>query len=187
VLDVGMLHRPLSIVVRTRNDPAALGPAVRRVLAGIDPRVAPARLEPLTAVTSRAIARQRLVAMLLGGFALLAATIATVGIYGVLSYAVTRRTREIGIRLALGARQQQVVRQMAGQGLRAAGIGIVIGGITALAAGRLVEGQLFDIGPRDPVVFGVSVLGLALVSLAASLIPARRAAEVQPARTLREE
>jgi ABC-type antimicrobial peptide transport system permease subunit len=141
----------------------------------------------MTAVTSRAIARPRLVAVLLGAFALLSGVLATVGIYGVLSYAVSRRTREIGIRLALGARQEQVVRQMAGQGLRAAGVGIVIGGLAALGTTRLLEAQLFGIGPRDPVVFGASVLGLALVSLAAALIPARRAARVQPALTLRED
>jgi ABC-type antimicrobial peptide transport system permease subunit len=157
------------------------------VLTGLDNRVAPAQLELMTAVTSRAIARPRLVAVLLGAFALLSGALATVGIYGVLSYAVTRRTREIGIRLALGAREEQVVRQMAGQGLRAAGWGILIGGLGALAAGRLVEEQLFGIGPRDPMVFGVSVLGLGMVSLAASLIPARRAARVQPARTLRDD
>jgi predicted permease len=187
VLDVGIFHRPLSIVVRTTGDAGAVAPAIRRVLAGIDSRVAPAQLEPMTAVTSRAIARPRLVAMLLGAFALLSGVLATVGIYGVLSYAVTRRTREIGIRLALGARQDQVVRQMAVEGLRAAGLGIVIGGAGALATSRLVESQLFGIGPRDPAVFGASVLGLALVSLAAALIPARRAARVQPALTLRED
>jgi predicted permease len=187
VLNADIFHRPLSIVVRTTSDPGALGPSIRRVLAGLDSRVAPAQLELMTAVTSRAIARPRLVAVLLGAFALLSGVLATVGIYGVLSYAVSRRTREIGIRLALGARQEQVVRQMAGQGLRAAGVGIVIGGLAALGTSRLLEAQLFGIGPRDPVVFGASVLGLAIVSLAASLIPARRAASVQPARTLREE
>jgi putative ABC transport system permease protein len=187
VLDVGLFHRPLSIVVRTTGDAGAVAPAIRRVLAGIDSRVAPAQLELMTAVTSRAIARPRLVAMLLGGFALLSGALATVGIYGVLSYGVSRRTREIGIRLALGARQEQVVRQIALEGLRAAGWGIVIGGAGALATSRLVEAQLFGIGPRDPAVFGASVLGLALVSLAAALIPARRAARVQPALTLRED
>jgi hypothetical protein len=187
VLDVGLFHRPLSIVVRTTGDAGAVAPAIRRVLAGIDSRVAPAQLELMTAVTSRAIARPRLVAMLLGGFALLSGALATVGIYGVLSYGVSRRTREIGIRLALGARQEQVVRQIALEGLRAAGWGIVIGGTGALATSRLVEAQLFGIGPRDPAVFGASVLGLALVSLAAALIPARRAARVQPALTLRED
>jgi len=187
VLDAGIFHRPLSIVVRTTSDAAAMAPSIRRVLAGLDSRVAPAQLELMTAVTSRAIARPRLVAVLLGAFGLLAGVLATVGIYGVLSYSVSRRTREIGIRLALGAQQEQVVRQMAWQGLRAAGVGIVIGGLVALGTSRLLEAQLFGIGPRDPVVFGASIAGLALVSLAASLIPARRAARVQPARTLRDE
>jgi predicted permease len=187
VLNVGIFHRPLSIVVRTTSDPGALAPSIRRVLAGLDSRVAPARLELMTTVTSRAIARPRLVAVLLGAFALLSVTLAVVGIYGVLSYSVSRRTREIGIRLALGARQPQVVRQMALQGLRAAGWGIAIGGIAALASSRVLSAQLFGIGPRDPAVFGASAIALAMVSLAAAMIPARRAARVQPALTLREE
>ncbi|HJR35308.1 MAG TPA: ABC transporter permease [Gemmatimonadales bacterium] len=187
VLNVSSFHRRLSIVVSTTADPGALAQPIRRVLTELDSRIAPAQLEPMTTVTSRAIARPRLVAILLGAFALLSGTLAMVGIYGVLSYAVTRRTREIGIRLALGARQEQVVRQIAVEGLRAAGWGIVIGGAGALATSRLVEAQLFGIGPRDPAVFGASVLGLAVVSLTAALIPARRAARVQPALTLRED
>jgi putative ABC transport system permease protein len=187
VLNVSSFHRGLSIVVRTSTDPGTLAQPIRQVLAGLDARVAPARLELMTTVTSRAIARPRLVAILLGAFALLSVTLAVVGIYGVLSYAVSRRGREIGIRLALGARQPQVVRQIALQGLRAAGWGIVIGGLAAFALSGLLTTQLFGIGPRDPAVFGASVLGLAIVSLAAAVIPARRAARVQPARALRDD
>jgi predicted permease len=187
VLNASSFHRRLSIVVRTSADPVALAPAIRRVMTGLDPRVAPAQLESMTAVSSRAMARPRLVAVLLTAFALLSVTLAVVGIYGVLSYSVTRRTREIGIRLALGASQQQVVRRIALQGLRAAGLGIMLGGVGALATSRVLTDQLFGIGPRDPMVFGASAAGIALLSLAASIIPARRAARVQPARTLREE
>jgi putative ABC transport system permease protein len=187
VLNVSSFHRRLSIVIRSSADPGTLSQPIRRVLSDLDARVAPAQLEPMTTVTSRAIARPRLVALLLGAFAILAVTLAVVGIYGVLSYSVSRRTREIGIRLALGARQPQVVRQMALQGLRAAAWGIAIGGVAALASSRVLSEQLFGIGPRDPAVFGASAIALAMVSLAAAMIPARRAARVQPALTLREE
>jgi len=187
VLDVSDFHRGLSIVVRSSTDPGSLAGPARRILAEMDQRVAPAQVETMTAVSSRAIARPRLVASLLGAFALLAGVLALVGIYGVLSYAVSRRTREIGIRMALGARSAQVVRLMAGQGLGAAGIGIVLGAAAAFATGRLFATLLFGIGPRDPVVFAGSAAGLAVVALAAALIPARRAARVHPANTLRED
>jgi predicted lysophospholipase L1 biosynthesis ABC-type transport system permease subunit len=98
-----------------------------------------------------------------------------------------RRTREIGIRMALGARRGQVLRLVAGQGLRAAGIGIGLGAVAALAASRSLTTLLFETGPRDPLVFGASAAGLAAIALAAALVPARGAARVHPADTLREE
>lgn len=184
---ITQFHRGLSLVVRTAGDPERLAGPVRAVLKGIDPRVAPARVEPMRAVASRAIARQRLVAMLLSAFGLLAAVLAAVGIYGVLSYSVSRRTKEIGIRLALGARGAEVVRLMARQGLEAAGLGIGLGALLALLASRVVSAMLYGIGPRDPVVLGGSVVGLGLLALLAALIPAQRAARVQPIETLRAE
>jgi ABC-type antimicrobial peptide transport system permease subunit len=177
------------MVVRAADggDPALLLGPVRATLAELDPQVAPAQAEPMTAVASRAIARQRLVAMLLSTFGLLAAALATVGIYGVLSYAVNRRTREIGIRMALGARGPQVVGLMARQGLGAAAVGIGLGAAAALLGSGLVSGLLFAVGPRDPFVLGVSATALGAVALAAALLPARRAARVHPMETLRAE
>jgi ABC-type antimicrobial peptide transport system permease subunit len=153
----------------------------------LDPKVAAAQVEPMQAVTSRAIARPRLVAMLLTTFGLLAGILATVGIYGVLSYAVSRRTREIGIRMALGARGTQVVRMMATQGLEAAGLGILLGAAFAVIGSSLVRLLLFDVAPRDPLVLGTGALAIAMVALAAALIPARRAARVHPMETLRAD
>ena len=184
---ITQFHRGLSIVVRASGDPERLAGPVRAVLKGIDPRVAPARVEPMRAVASRAIARQRLVAMLLSAFGGLAAVLAAVGIYGVLSYSVSRRTREIGIRLALGARAPEVVRLMARQGIEAAALGIGLGALLALSASRLVSSMLYAVGPRDPAVLGGSIAGLALVALLAALIPARRAARVHPVETLKAE
>lgn len=186
-LDVSEFHRGLSIVARSATDPEGLADPVRAVVAELDPLVAPARLETFGAIVSRAIARPRLVSLLLSAFALLAAILATVGIYGVLSYVVSRRTREIGIRMALGARGTQVVRLMAVQGLEAVAVGILIGAAGALAATRLMSTLLFGVGARDPLVFGLSAAAVAAVALAAALIPARRAARVHPMETLRAE
>ena len=186
-LPVPDFHRALSIVARSSGDPAALAPLVRATVKDLDPKVAPAQLETMEAVTSRAIARPRLVAMLLTTFGLLAGVLATVGIYGVLSYAVSRRTREIGIRMALGARGPQVVRLMAIQGLEAAAVGIVLGAGFALLGSGLVKILLFDVAPRDPLVLGAGALAIGLVALAAALIPARRASRVHPMETLRAE
>jgi putative ABC transport system permease protein len=125
--------------------------------------------------------------MLLGGFALLAATIATVGIYGVLSYAVTRRTREIGIRLALGAPPPAVLSLVARRGVGLALAGTAAGLLGALALSRLLRGLLFGVGPSDPVTFAAAPLILVAVALVASYLPARRAARVDPMIALRSE
>ena len=186
-MTIGEFHRGVSLVVRSSGDPATLSGPVRATLADLDSRVAPARVETMSAVTARATARPRLVALLLSAFGLLAGVLATVGIYGVLSSAVTRRTREIGIRMALGAESARVVGLVAVQGLAAAAVGIGLGVAGAIAASRLIDPLLFGIGPRDPLVFGASVLAIGGVALAAALIPARRAARVHPMETLRAE
>jgi ABC-type antimicrobial peptide transport system permease subunit len=186
-LGLSDFHRTLSVVVRTSSDPASLTSLVRATLRDLDPRVAPAQVEAMEAVASRAIARPRLVAMLLTTFGQLAAVLATVGIYGVLSYAVSRRTREIGIRMALGARGAQVVQLMATQGLQAAALGIVLGAAFAVIGSRLVKILLFDVAPRDPIILAGGTLLIAVMALAAALIPARRASRVHPMETLRAD
>lgn len=186
-LPIPDFHRTLSMVVRSSTDPAALISLVRAAVRDQDAKVAAAQVETVQAITSRAIARPRLVAMLLTTFGLLAGVLATVGIYGVLSYAVSRRTREIGIRMALGARGAQVVRMMATQGLEAAGLGILLGAAFAVIGSSLVKILLFDVAPRDPLVLGTGALAIATVALAAALIPARRAARVHPMETLRAD
>jgi predicted permease len=186
-LPIPDFHRSLSVVVRATTDPSALISLVQATVRDLDPKVAAAQVETMQAVTSRAIARPRLVAMLLTTFGLLAGLLATVGIYGVLSYAVSRRTREIGIRMALGARGAQVVRLMATQGLQAAAIGILLGAAFAVVGSKLVKILLFDVGPRDPLVLGAGALAIGLVALTAAFIPARRAARVHPMETLRAD
>lgn len=187
VLSEGWFHRALSVVVRSTGDPAALTPAVRRTLAELDPSVAPALLETMDVVVANAVARPRLVAVLLSSFAILAAVLAMVGIAGVLSYSVSQRRREIGIRMALGARSGQVVGFIARQGLIAAGTGLVIGTIGAVLGSRVLGSLLFQVGARDVQVFAASITVLAVVACGAVALPARRAAQIEPVETLREE
>jgi len=125
--------------------------------------------------------------LLLGGFAVLALTLAAVGIYGVISYAVARRTHEIGIRLALGAGSREAFQLIVRQGMRLAGIGSVAGLMGALMLTRYLQSLLFGVGPTDPLTFLLVALLLALVALAAAAIPARRAARVNPLVALRSD
>ena len=129
----------------------------------------------------------RLGATMFGVFGLLALLLAGVGLYAVISFDVARRTRELGIRTALGARAEDVVRLVLGQGLRVTAVGVAIGILLALALGRVVEALLFGATPRDPYVFGAVAVTLMTVAASASLIPAWRAARVDPVIALREE
>jgi ABC-type antimicrobial peptide transport system permease subunit len=137
-------------------------------------------------VVARSISRSRLVSVLLSGFAALAGVLAAIGVYGVLSYGVSRRTREIGVRIALGATPARVVQAVTRQAVRAAGIGLLGGSLAALAVTRVLDNQLYDTGPRDPLVFGAAVFALGTVSALSALLPARRAARVPPAVALRD-
>jgi predicted permease len=186
VLDAADFHRGLSIVARVTGDPAALAGPLWRILAELDAGVAAAQVEPMTAVVARSISRSRLVSVLLSGFAALAGVLAAIGVYGVLSYGVSRRTREIGVRIALGATPARVVRAVTRQAVGAAGLGLLAGSLAALAVTRVLHNQLYDTGPRDPLVFGAAVFALGTVSALSALLPARRAARVPPAVALRD-
>jgi putative ABC transport system permease protein len=129
----------------------------------------------------------RFLSLLLGLFAAVAATLAAVGIYGVMSYTVAQQTRELGIRMALGAETGSVLRLVLNRGLVMAGIGIAFGVGGALALGKVMSTQLFETKAADPVVFGIVSLGLVVVALLATLIPARRAMRVDPIVALRSE
>jgi ABC-type antimicrobial peptide transport system permease subunit len=133
------------------------------------------------------IANQRLVVTLLGAFAALALLLAGVGLYGVVSYSVSQRTREIGIRVALGATSRSVVRMTMQQGATLAGAGLVIGLAAALALTRLLQSLLFETSPHDPGVYAVVAAGLLGVAVLACWLPARRAAKVDPVIALRAE
>jgi putative ABC transport system permease protein len=162
-------------------------PAIRHEVAQIDPTLPIAGVRLMTDVVSGAIAAPRFTGWLLGLFAVSALTLAAVGIYGVLSYLVSQRTREIGIRIAIGAGPGDVVRLVLWRGLGLALTGVGIGLVLAFAASRVMGSLLYEIQPRDPATFiGVPVV-LTAVALVASLLPALRAMRVDPIVALRTE
>jgi putative ABC transport system permease protein len=175
------------LVVRTGGDPMAIASAVRAEVRELDPMIPVADIRPMTAVIAQALATPRLTGFLLGAFAAIALTLAAVGIYGVLSYLVSRRTHEIGIRLAVGAGRMQVLTMVLKQGVTLAAIGIGAGVMAALLLTRLMQSLLYQIRPNDPVTFVVVPAVVVLVALIASALPAFRATRVSPLIALRTE
>jgi ABC-type antimicrobial peptide transport system permease subunit len=161
--------------------------AIRSELRTLDPNVPVLGVRTLEDDVSAHFSRERMIAYLCGCFGALALVLASVGLYGVTAYAVAQRTKEVGIRMALGARGRDVVGMIVRESLFPvlAGVGIGVGG--ALAATRLVASLLFGVAPRDPVSFVVATVAILAVALAASAIPARRASRVEPLVALRYE
>jgi putative ABC transport system permease protein len=179
--------------VRTRgtrdagSDPAKLTNAVRTAIRELDPDLALDNVRTLESAVTRSVARPRFAAAVLGAFGLSALALAVVGVYGVLSYAVTRRRRELAVRMALGARPDAVSRLVVSSGLKHAGAGVVIGLVAAVVGSRVLAALLYEVSPTDPatlVAVGAVLLGAALL---ASWLPARRATRVSPAEVLRGE
>jgi putative ABC transport system permease protein len=176
-----------SVVVRTSQDPASLAEAVRRTVHALDAELPVTELETMREVVSRSIARPRFTMSLLLAFAAAALLLSSVGIYGVTAYAVSQRTRELGIRMALGADPRNVRALVLRDGMRLAAAGLGLGLVAALALTRVLRGLLFEIPPTDLATHaGVALILLAVV-LAACWIPARRAARLDPWRALRAE
>jgi putative ABC transport system permease protein len=177
----------MNYVVRASTPPLEMLPTVRRAVNSLDANLALAQVRTLQDIVDRASARMSFTMVLLAIAAAVALMLGVIGIYGVMSYIVTQRTSEIGVRLALGAEPGhvagQIVRQ--GGGVALAGIGVGLG--IALLGGRLIESLLFGISPRDPGVFAATTVGLLLVALAACWLPARRAARLSPLEALRSE
>ncbi len=179
-------HR-MSLAVRTSAAPAAVLPAVRQQIRSVDPRIPIHDVRDMGEILAEALAPQRFSTTLLAAFAALALVLAAVGIYGVVSYSVHQRTREIGVRVALGARSGDVVRMVLGQGMALVIAGVVLGFLGALALTRFVASLLYQVSARDPAIFAAVALVLAAVALAACYLPARRAAGVDPTLALRDE
>jgi putative ABC transport system permease protein len=176
-----------NLVIRTTADPLSLASAVRREIKALDPELALANVKPLEQLVYESVAEPRYRTTLLGLFAAVALLLAAIGLYGVLAYAVTNRTHEIGIRMALGAQARDVLRLVIGHGIKLALIGVVLGLGAALALTQLMKTLLFDVSATDPLTFVVIALLLALVALVACWIPARRATKVDPMIALRCE
>ena len=163
------------------------GDDVRRIIASVDPDVPVGATEMLDRIAARAVAGSRYDTMLMSLFAALAVTLALIGCYGVLAYSIAQRTREIGVRVALGASHRMIMRDVVLRGLAVVVIGLCVGVGLALALTRVLEGSLYGVTPTDPVTFATAVAGLFLVSLVAVWVPARRAVAIQPIEALRIE
>jgi predicted permease len=174
-------------VMRTRTDDAPLLGPLMRIAGDLDPTITVRSVQPVEELLAAGIAAERFNMRLLSGFALMALVLSAIGLYGVIAYGVAQRTRELGMRIALGAMQRDVLAMVVRQGLRLSVIGVVLGFAAAAAATRAMESMLFEVSPLDPATFaGVGIL-IVGVSLLASWLPARRAARVDPIAALRAE
>jgi putative ABC transport system permease protein len=181
-------RRPsMALVVRTSLAPEALAGSIRRELRAIDPDIPVYGVQTMATYLSQETEQPRLSVMLLSGLGGLALLLAVIGIYGVVSYSVTQRTREIGVRMALGATRRDVMRMVVGQASILIAAGVVIGAAASLALGSLMRNMLFEASARDPVTLGFIATALIVVALVASVLPARRATRVDPLVALRTE
>ena len=180
-------RRPaMALVARTANA-ETLVPTLRRAVRDLDPHLPIYGVQPMTEYVAQQVEQPRMSATLLGGFAILALVLAAIGVYGVLSYIVSQRTREIGVRLALGAGRGEIVRQVVGQALVLAAIGLAVGLAGAVALTRLIRTLLFEVSPTDLGTFGTVAIVLGLIAIAAGVVPARRASRVDPLVALRSD
>ncbi len=175
------------LVVRTAGEPLGLSSALRQQVRALDQDLPVTNLRTMEQVIHGSITGRRFIASVLGLFAAVALLLAAIGIYGVISYAVTERTNEIGIRMALGAQRRDVLRLVLGQGMKLFTIGVLIGLLGAFALTRWMRGLIFDVSVTDPVTFVFVTLLLTAVALLACYIPARRATKVDPLAALRTE
>jgi putative ABC transport system permease protein len=176
-----------TLVVQTRADPALVSPRIRAIIASVDPTLPTFGVMTLQQSVESGFATSRMAAGVAGFFAALALLIAAVGLYAVVAGTVAERTREIGVRLALGASPSVVLRFIMSGGARLGAWGLVIGLICAIGVARLMEGLLYGLSPSDPLTFALAPLTLAIVVLVATYLPARRAVRLDPIAALRSE
>jgi putative ABC transport system permease protein len=187
VPETQMTYPALTLVLRTDGDPAAVLPSLRRELRAIAPGVALQRVRALADVFAASLARQRFNLVLLGAFAIAALALSIVGLYGVIALSVGERRRELGVRIALGARPASVVALVLRDAARIAVMGIAVGLVAATLATKLLRGMLYDVGSSDAVVYVTAAVIVAIVAVISSWVPARSATRVDPAIALRAE
>jgi len=175
------------LVVRAQGDPLALAAPIREQVAQLDPDQPVSNIETMDSRIATSVARPRLQTTVLAAFALVAILLAAVGIYGVMSYAVSQRAKEIGIRLALGAGRREVLTLVFRSGFVMVASGIAIGLVAALMLSRVLQSLLFEVSTTDPAVFAAIAALLSVTAAGAAWIPARRAARLDPIATLRAE
>jgi ABC-type antimicrobial peptide transport system permease subunit len=177
----------MHVIVRTRTAPASITAAVRNAIREIDPHLPLARVAALETFVDEALAQPRFSVLLVGGFGIVSLLLACVGLYGAVSYSVASRTRELGVRVALGASPRRVFGHVLGQCVRISALGIAIGLGIALLALRVMEGFLYGIEPTDPATFAALSALLLAVAMLAGYVPARRAMRVDPLVAMRVE
>jgi putative ABC transport system permease protein len=182
-----MVTRNTGLTIRTAGDPASVTGAVRKAIRDADPTLPVFQVATMEKVRTDAIWSQRLFGWMFAMFGIVALVLASVGVYGVIAYSVSQRTQEIGVRLALGAQQSDVIRLVVTGGAKLAGVGIAVGLVGAFAVTRVIQSLLVDVSATDPVSFIGVTLFLAAVALFASYMPARRATRVDPLTALRAE
>jgi len=176
-----------TLIARTSGSPAAVSAAIQREIAALDPDVPIYGIKTMPMFLNRLLSLPTSVAVIVGLFALIALVMASVGLYGVVSYSIARRTKEIGLRIAVGADRRDVMRMILTNGLALATVGMAVGLLAALALMRLAASLLFGVGPNDPATFIMSTIVLSIVAVVASYVPARRAMRLDPTIALRYE
>ena len=177
----------MTFVARTHAEPVELAAAMRDAIRSVDPLQAIYRAATADELVSKSLVERRFMLALLGGFALVAAVLAAIGIYGVISVATTQRRREFGVRMALGAGRNEILGMVVRESAAIAAIGLALGVVAVMLCRHALERFVYGITPGDPLTLGAVVALLALVALAASIIPARRATKVDPLVALRAE
>jgi putative ABC transport system permease protein len=175
------------VMVRTAADPNSLGASVRQVVRDLDASLPVSLMSPLDEVVSESVAQQRFSMLLIAMFGMVALVLSAVGLYGVVAYSVSLRTREIGLRMAIGAMPGDVLKMVVGDGMKLAAMGVVIGTVAAFVLSRFVASMLFEVEVSDPVSYSGTALVLLLVAALACYIPARRAMRVDPMVTLQQD
>ena len=177
----------MNLVVRAERDPKALIPAMQSAVRTVDTTLTLGNVRSMELIVSDTFARQTFSAVLLSGFSLTSLLLAAIGIYGVLAYTVSERTREIGVRMALGAEPAGIASLVLRSGARLLAGGLIAGILGALALTGLLKSLLFKVSPRDPLTFFIAITVITAVALLASYVPARRAARLNPMTALRSD